>query len=87
VTFHLVAAPPYASVMQLCETVGAEDAVLMTLDETNDFHALPVREGEQVVVVLGRPRPEAAWERIGTTAFGPTLSRTEVFHLRSTAGS
>lgn len=86
VTFHLDAAASPETVGALCGHVDPSDAVLVTLDAVNDFPALPVREGEHVMVVVARPRPTGSWAQLGS-ALAPVVRRAEILRLRPTAGS
>jgi hypothetical protein len=92
VTYHLArsSSPTEISKLgdRLTKQVGTELHMLLTsLHAVNDFPALPVREGENVVVAVlsfngddhDRPQRDA-----GATVFGDVLTSTEVFRLHPT---
>lgn len=73
---------------RLTKHAGAQlHGLLTSLRAVNDFPALPVREGENVVVAVltgvGDVRDRPEWD-VGATVFGSVLASTEVFRLHPT---
>ncbi len=85
VTLHLEAPATTAATSVISRSMDNDRliALLVTLDEVNDFPALPVREGEHVIVAVvvtdaSDDRPPCDFDSF---ELGQTVTRTEVFRL------
>lgn len=90
-TFHLAGPATTDQAAALGRTVGTDRmvALLTTLVAENTFPALPVREGEHVIVAItsGGAPENNTWAELGLSELGLELIRTSTFRMAPTTRS